>query len=100
MPGSVIVAGARTPIGRLMGALSTVSAVDLGAHAIGAALAAVHLDPAAVEAVVMGHVVQAGAAPTRHGRPRSAPAFRSPSPRAPSTSSVCPVCTPSPWPTS
>ncbi|MYS90897.1 MULTISPECIES: acetyl-CoA C-acyltransferase [Streptomyces] len=63
MPGSVIVAGARTPIGRLMGSLSTLSAVDLGAHAIGAALAAVRLDPAVVEAVVMGHVVQAGAGP-------------------------------------
>ncbi|MGP4043168.1 acetyl-CoA C-acyltransferase [Streptomyces sp. 2A115] len=63
MPGSVIVAGARTPIGKLMGALSTLSAPDLGAHAISAALAAVHLDPAAVEAVVMGHVVQAGAGP-------------------------------------
>ncbi len=63
MPGSVIVAGARTPIGRLAGALSTVSAVHLGAHAIGAALAAARLDPAAVEAVVMGHVVQAGAGP-------------------------------------
>jgi len=64
-----------------MGALSTVSAVDLGAHAIGAALAAVHLDPAAVEAVVMGHVVQAGAGPNparqaaiRAGIPFSVPA--------------------------
>ncbi|WP_371573714.1 acetyl-CoA C-acyltransferase [Streptomyces sp. NBC_01314] len=81
MPGSVIVAGARTPIGRLMGALSTVSAVDLGAHAIGAALAAAHLDPAAVEAVFMGHVVQAGAGPNparqaaiRAGIPFSVPA--------------------------
>lgn len=63
MPGSVIVAGARTPIGKLMGALSTVCAADLGAHAIRAALAAVQLEPAAVEAVVMGHVVQAGAGP-------------------------------------
>ncbi len=63
MPRSVIVAGARTPVGKLMGALSTLSAVDLGAHAIGAALAAVRLDPAAVQAVVMGHVVQAGAGP-------------------------------------
>jgi len=63
MPGSVLVAGTRTPIGKLMGALSTVSAVDLGAHAISAALAAAHVDPAAVEAVVMGHVVQAGAGP-------------------------------------
>ncbi|MEV0224334.1 acetyl-CoA C-acyltransferase [Streptomyces sp. NPDC050704] len=63
MPGSVIVAGSRTPIGKLTGALSPLSAADLGAHAISAALAAVHLDPAAVEAVVMGHVVQAGAGP-------------------------------------
>ncbi|MDK1346950.1 acetyl-CoA C-acyltransferase [Streptomyces sp. 378] len=81
MPGSVIVAGARTPIGRLTGALSTVSAVGLGAHAIGAALAAARLDPAAVEAVVMGHVVQAGAGPNsarqaaiRAGIPFSVPA--------------------------
>ncbi|WDV56162.1 acetyl-CoA C-acyltransferase [Streptomyces coeruleorubidus] len=81
MPGSVIVAGARTPIGRLAGALSTVSAVYLGAHAIGAALAAARLDPAAVEAVVMGHVVQAGAGPNparqaavRAGIPFSVPA--------------------------
>ncbi|WP_326660433.1 acetyl-CoA C-acyltransferase [Streptomyces canus] len=63
MPGSVIVAGARTPIGKLLGALSPLSAVDLGAHAIRAALAAVPVDPQAVQAVVMGHVVQAGAGP-------------------------------------
>ncbi|MFJ9005706.1 acetyl-CoA C-acyltransferase [Streptomyces canus] len=63
MPGSVIVAGARTPIGRLLGALSPLSAVDLGAHAIRAALAAVPVDAQAVQAVVMGHVVQAGAGP-------------------------------------
>ncbi|KOU56409.1 acetyl-CoA acetyltransferase [Streptomyces sp. MMG1533] len=63
MPGSVIVAGARTPIGKLLGGLSSLSAADLGAHAIGAALSAAGLDPAAVEAVVMGHVVQAGAGP-------------------------------------
>ena len=81
MPGSVIVSGARTPIGRLMGALSTVSAVDLGAHAIRAALAAARLDPGAVEAVVLGHVVQAGAGPNtarqaaiRAGVPFSVPA--------------------------
>jgi len=63
MPGSVIVAGTRTPIGKLLGALGSLSAVDLGAHAIRAALAAVGLEPAAVEAVVMGHVVQAGVGP-------------------------------------
>ncbi|MFF4056528.1 acetyl-CoA C-acyltransferase [Streptomyces sp. NPDC001668] len=81
MPGSVIVAGARTPIGKLMGALSSLSAVDLGAHAIRAALSAVHLDPRAVQSVVMGHVVQAGAGPNparqaavRAGIPFSVPA--------------------------
>ncbi|WP_328476599.1 acetyl-CoA C-acyltransferase [Streptomyces sp. NBC_00377] len=81
MPGSVIVAGARTPIGRLTGALSTLSAVDLGARAIGSALDAVRLEPAAVEAVVMGHVVQAAAGPNparqaaiRAGIPFSVPA--------------------------
>ncbi|MEW2045065.1 acetyl-CoA C-acyltransferase [Streptomyces sp. NPDC005476] len=81
MPGSVIVAGARTPIGKLTGALSTLSAVDLGARAIGSALDAVRLEPAAVEAVVMGHVVQAGAGPNparqaaiRAGIPFSVPA--------------------------
>ncbi|WP_449351037.1 acetyl-CoA C-acyltransferase [Streptomyces shaanxiensis] len=81
MPGSVIVAGARTPIGKLMGALSTLSAVDLGAHAVRAALAAAHVDPQAVQAVVMGHVVQAGAGPNsarqaavRAGIPFSVPA--------------------------
>jgi acetyl-CoA C-acetyltransferase len=81
VPGSVIVAGARTPIGKLMGVLSTASAVELGAHAVGGALAAARLDPAAVEAVVMGHVVQAGAGPNparqaavRAGIPLSVPA--------------------------
>ena len=63
MPGSVIVAGARTPVGKLMGGLSSLSAADLGAHAIRAALSSARLDPTAVEAVVMGHVVQAGAGP-------------------------------------
>ncbi|MFF7289752.1 acetyl-CoA C-acyltransferase [Streptomyces griseorubiginosus] len=81
MPGSVVVAGARTPIGKLMGTLSTLSAVDLGAHAIRAALTAAHVDPRAVQAVVMGHVVQAGAGPNsarqaavRAGIPFSVPA--------------------------
>ncbi|QUC58634.1 acetyl-CoA C-acyltransferase [Streptomyces sp. A2-16] len=81
MPGSVIVSGARTPIGKLMGALSTLSAVDLGAHAIRAALAAAHVDAQAVQAVVMGQVVQAGAGPNparqaavRAGIPFSVPA--------------------------
>src|SRR4051794_10598212 len=39
MPGSVIVSSARTPIGKLSGALGAMPATDLGAHAIRAALA-------------------------------------------------------------
>ena len=37
MPGSVIVSTARTPIGKLSGALASFTAMDLGGHAIGAA---------------------------------------------------------------
>lgn len=56
----VIVGAARTPNGRLKGGLSEVSAVDLGAAAIRGALERGGIDPAAVEAVVMGNVLQAG----------------------------------------
>lgn len=57
----VVVAGARTPQGRLLGQLSPLTAVDLGAHAIAAALGRSGLPPAAVDHLIMGHVVQAGA---------------------------------------
>ena len=60
MTGSVIIAGARTPIGKLSGALATLKAVDLGAIAIAEALVRAGVDPAAVDYVVMGHVLQAG----------------------------------------
>ncbi len=60
MPGSVIVSGARTPIGKLSGALSSFSAMDLGGLAISAALSKVALSPQAVQYVFMGHVLQAG----------------------------------------
>jgi acetyl-CoA C-acetyltransferase len=56
----VICAGARTPIGRFGGALAPLPAVQLGGHAIRAALERAGADPAAVEHVVMGHVLQAG----------------------------------------
>ena len=56
----VICAGARTPIGRFGGALAPLPAVRLGGHAIRAALERAGADPAAVEHVVMGHVLQAG----------------------------------------
>ncbi|MFC4015520.1 acetyl-CoA C-acetyltransferase [Nonomuraea purpurea] len=61
MSSSVIVAGARTPIGKLLGALSGQSATDLGGLAIKAALARAGVAPEAVEYVVMGQVLQAGA---------------------------------------
>ncbi|MGW0808765.1 acetyl-CoA C-acetyltransferase [Nonomuraea sp. NPDC002799] len=61
MSSSVIVAGARTPIGKLLGALSGQAAVDLGGIAIKAALARAGVAPEAVEYVIMGQVLQAGA---------------------------------------
>src|SRR3954452_21412169 len=61
MPGSVIVAGARTPIGRLLGSLKDFSAMDLGGFAIKAALERAGVAPDAIEYVIMGQVLQAGA---------------------------------------
>jgi acetyl-CoA C-acetyltransferase len=61
MTSSVIVAGARTPIGRLLGGLKSLSAADLGAIAIKGALAKSGVLPEQVEYVVMGQVIQAGA---------------------------------------
>ncbi|HEX6473090.1 MAG TPA: acetyl-CoA C-acetyltransferase [Streptosporangiaceae bacterium] len=58
---SVIVAGARTPIGRLLGSLKDFSAVDLGALAIKAALERAGLRGDQVDYVIMGQVLQAGA---------------------------------------
>tara|TARA_B110000902_G_scaffold196119_1_gene222371 strand:- start:6741 stop:7922 length:1182 start_codon:yes stop_codon:yes gene_type:complete len=56
----VIVSAARTPIGRFLGALSSVAAPKLGAIAIKGALDKINLDPKQVDEVLMGHVVQAG----------------------------------------
>ncbi|GLY77263.1 acetyl-CoA C-acetyltransferase [Actinoallomurus iriomotensis] len=61
MAGSVIVAGARTPIGRLLGSLKGFAAVDLGALAIKAALERAGVTGDQVDYVIMGHVLQAGA---------------------------------------
>ncbi|HEV7887395.1 MAG TPA: acetyl-CoA C-acetyltransferase [Acidimicrobiales bacterium] len=60
MPGSVIVAGARTPIGKLAGALASFSAMDLGGIAIKAALERSGVSPEDVDYVLMGQVLQAG----------------------------------------
>jgi acetyl-CoA C-acetyltransferase len=58
---SVIVAGARTPIGKLMGSLKDFSGSDLGAVAIAAALQKANVAPSAVDYVIMGQVLTAGA---------------------------------------
>ena len=57
---SVIVGGARTPIGKLLGGFKDVSATDLGGYAIAAALERSGLAPEHVDYVVMGQVLQAG----------------------------------------
>lgn len=60
MANSVIVSGARTPIGKLSGALGSLTAMQLGSIAIKGALARAGLAPEMVEYVFMGHVLQAG----------------------------------------
>ena len=60
MPGSVIVSGARTPIGKLSGGLASFSAMDLGGLAIKAALERAGVKPEDVDYVFMGQVLQGG----------------------------------------
>jgi acetyl-CoA C-acetyltransferase len=81
MPGSVIVSTARTPIGKLSGALASFSAMDLGGFAIKAALERGGVGPDQVDYVIMGHVLQAGQgqitarqAAAKAGIPMSVPA--------------------------
>jgi acetyl-CoA C-acetyltransferase len=61
MAGSVIVNGARTPMGRLMGSLKDFSGADLGGFAIKAALERSGVSADQVQYVIMGQVLQAGA---------------------------------------
>jgi acetyl-CoA C-acetyltransferase len=61
MAGSVILAGARTPIGKLSGAFASLSATDLGAIAIKAALERAGVQPQQIDYVFMGQVLLAGA---------------------------------------
>ena len=81
MPDSVIVAGARTPIGKLSGALAGFSAMDLGGIAVKAALERAGVAPEDVDYVLMGQVLQAGQgqitarqAAVKAGIPMSVPA--------------------------
>ena len=84
MPTPVICSIARTPIGRFMGAFSSLSAVDLGVVAVSGVLERAGLDPQSglVDEVIMGQVLQAGAGqnPARQvalgaGLPVSTPAL-------------------------
>jgi acetyl-CoA C-acetyltransferase len=82
MSENVIIAGARTPIGKMSGSLAPLRAVDLGAIAITEALNRAGIAPAAVDYVVMGHVLQAGQgqstarqASVKAGIPMSTPAM-------------------------
>ena len=61
MPDAVIVSGARTPVGRLLGSLKSFTAMDLGSFAIKAALQRAGIVGDQVDYVIMGQVLQAGA---------------------------------------
>jgi acetyl-CoA C-acetyltransferase len=78
----VIVSGVRTPIGRFLGGLTPLTAAQLGAITVREAVARAGVDPAALDEVIMGNVVQAGGgqAPARQaaihgGVPGTVPAM-------------------------
>ncbi len=78
----VIVEGARTPIARFMGSFTDVPAVDLGIHAVTAALQRAGIQPSDVDELVFGHGRQAGNGPNparqvsfRSGLGEDKPAF-------------------------
>jgi acetyl-CoA C-acetyltransferase len=60
MPHTVILSGARTPFGKMGGALTSLDATDLGGLAIASALERAEVAPDQVQKVVMGQVLQAG----------------------------------------
>ena len=60
MTDALILSGARTPVGKLLGTLKDFSAVDLGVIAARAAMERAGIDPNLVDEVIMGNVVQAG----------------------------------------
>ena len=63
MTTSVVIDGARTPIGKMLGAFASLSGVDLGAVAIKGALERAGVGADQVDAVIFGQVYQAGAGP-------------------------------------
>src|SRR4051812_2995743 len=60
MPSSYLIAARRTPIGKLLGSLSTVPAPQLAAAAIRAAIGDSGLTPGALDQVILGNVLSAG----------------------------------------
>jgi acetyl-CoA C-acetyltransferase len=60
MTDAVIISGARTPVGKLLGALKSFSAVELGVIAARAAIERAGIDATSIDEVIMGNVVQAG----------------------------------------
>src|SRR5262245_32238232 len=60
MTNTVILSAARTPVGKLLGAFKTLTAVDLGVVAVRAAIERAGIDPNLIDEVIMGNVVQAG----------------------------------------
>ena len=57
---AVIVSAVRTPIGKFLGGLAPLSAPELGAVAIRAAVERSGIDPQSIEEVIMGNVIQGG----------------------------------------
>src|SRR5438874_609357 len=82
MERAVIVEGARTPVGKFLGSFAEVPAVDLGIHAVTAALQRAGIQPTDVDELVFGHARQAGNGPNparqvayRSGLGEDKPAF-------------------------
>jgi acetyl-CoA C-acetyltransferase len=82
MERAVIVEGARTPIGKFLGAFADLPTVDLGISATEEALARASIEPDAVDVAIYGHARQAGNGPNtarqvafRSGFPQEVPAF-------------------------
>ena len=82
MERAVVVEGARTPVGKFLGALAEVPAVDLGIAATTEALQRAGVEPHAVDVAIFGHARQAGNGPNtarqvtyRSGLPQEVPAF-------------------------
>ena len=82
MSEAYLLAGCRTPVGKLLGSLSSVPATRLGAIAVAEAVHRAGVAPDRVEEVIMGCVLPAGLGQAPRGRRRSARDCRTRSPRS------------------